>query len=104
MLNNRKTDITLLQETHSTPESIRKWKSEWTGRSIWHSGPIPKSSGVALLLKENSTIEIIHIKKGRKNTTMHYEIRTRNISNNKYLRYNKSYGQEKLLYKFTKLH
>ena len=25
---------------------------------------------------------------------MHYEIRTRNISNNKYLRSNKSYGQE----------
>ena len=65
MLNNRKTDITLLQETHSTHESIREWKSEWTGRSIWHSGPIPKSSGVALLLKENSTIEIIHIKKDK---------------------------------------
>ena len=62
MLNNRKRDITLLQETHSTSESIRKCKNEWTGRSIWHSGPIPKSSGVALLLKENSTNEIIHIK------------------------------------------
>ena len=60
LLNNRKNDITLIQETHSTPESSRKWKNEWTGKSIWHSGPVPKSSGVAILFKEKSEIEIIH--------------------------------------------
>ena len=26
---------------------------------MWHSGPIPKASGVALLLRENSDIDII---------------------------------------------
>ena len=65
MLNNRKNDITLIQETHSTPESSRKWKNEWTGKSIWHSGPVPKSSGVAILFTEKSEIEIIHTNKDK---------------------------------------
>ena len=55
--------ILLLQETHSTPESTRKWKKEWTVRFIWHSGSIQKSSGVLILFKENSAIEIIHSQK-----------------------------------------
>ena len=65
LLNNREIDITLIQETHSTPESSRKWKNEWTGISIWHSGPVPKSSGVAILFKQKSEIEIIHINKDK---------------------------------------
>ena len=64
-LNNRKNDITLTQETHSTPEWSRKWKNEWTGKSIWHTGPIPKSSGIAILFKEKSEIEIIHTNKDK---------------------------------------
>ena len=65
MFNNRKNDIILIQETHSTPESSRKWKNEWTGKSIWNSGPIPKSSGVAILFTEKSDIEIIHTNKDK---------------------------------------
>ena len=34
-------------------------------KSIWHSGPIPKSSGVAILFKEISEIEIIQTKKDK---------------------------------------
>ena len=34
-------------------------------KSIWHSGPIPKSSGVATLFKEKSVIEIIHTNKDK---------------------------------------
>lgn len=49
-----------LQETHSTHDSICKWKKEWKGKSIWHSGTIPNSSGAAILIKENSDIEIIN--------------------------------------------
>lgn len=63
LLGNRKSDITLLEETHSTQESSRKWNEERTGKSIWHSGSIPKSSGVAILIKEKSNIEIISTQK-----------------------------------------
>ena len=34
-------------------------------KSIWHSGPIPKGSGVATLFKEKSVIEIIHTNKDK---------------------------------------
>ena len=47
MLINTKIEIGFLQETHSTPEASKKWKKEWLGKSIWHSGTIPKASGVA---------------------------------------------------------
>lgn len=63
MLENRNSDIILLQETHSTPESSRKWEKEWTGNSIWHSRLTPKNSGVAILIKEKSNIEIISTQK-----------------------------------------
>ena len=52
-----------MQETHSTPESVRKKESK--GKSIWHSGTISKSSGVAILFKENSDIEIIDFQKDK---------------------------------------
>ena len=52
MLINRKTEITFLQETHSTPDASKKWKKEWLGKTIWHSGTTPKASGVAILFKE----------------------------------------------------
>ena len=72
MLNNRKSDITLLQETHSTSESSRKWKNEWKGKSIWHSSSTPKSSGVAIPFKENSAIEIIQTKKDKEGGIVQY--------------------------------
>ena len=59
MLINRKIEIALLQVTHSTPEARKKWKKEWFGKSIWHSGTTPKASRVAILFKENLEIEIV---------------------------------------------
>ena len=56
MLINRKIEIAFLQETHLTPEASKKWKKEWLGKSIWHSGTTPKASGVAILFKANLDI------------------------------------------------
>lgn len=58
-LYNKNIDIDFLQETHTTPEVTKKWEKEWKGISLWHSGPTPKASGVAILFKENLEIEII---------------------------------------------
>ena len=59
LLQNRKVDIAFLQETHSKPDVAQKWEKEWPGKSLWHSGPTSKASGVAILLRENSNIDII---------------------------------------------
>ena len=59
LLQNWKVDIALIKETHSKPDAAQKWAKEWPGKSLWHSGPIPKASGVAILLRENSDIDII---------------------------------------------
>ena len=58
-LYNKNIDIDFLQETHTTPEVTKKWEKEWKGIPLWHSGPTPKASGVAILFKENLEIEII---------------------------------------------
>ena len=60
---NKKTDINLLQETHSTKNTIEKWEKEWIGKSFWNSGEITKSSGVAILLRKNLKIEILTVQK-----------------------------------------
>ena len=60
---NKKTDITLLQETHSTKKAVEKWEKESTGKSFSNSGKITKSSGVAILLRKNLYIEILTIQK-----------------------------------------
>ena len=60
LLINKKTDITFLQETHSTPETAKKWEKEWKEKSIWHSGSISKASGVVIPFAENSDVEVIH--------------------------------------------
>ena len=60
---NKKTDITLLQETHSTKKAVEKWEKEWTGKCFSNSGKITKSSGVAILLRKNLYIEILTIQK-----------------------------------------
>ena len=65
MLINRKIEIAFLQETHSTPEASKKWKKEWLGKSIWHSGTTPKASGVAILFKTNLEIEIVQTQKDK---------------------------------------
>ena len=65
MLINRKIEIAFLQETHSTPEASKKWKKEWLGKSIWHSGTTPKASGVAILFTANLEIEIVQTQKDK---------------------------------------
>ena len=34
----KKKHITLLQETHSNTNIVKKWEKEWEGTSHWHSG------------------------------------------------------------------
>ena len=55
---NSKFDIILLQETHSTDETVIHWKKDWTGRGIFPSLNSTKSR-VAILCKEpkNFTVE-----------------------------------------------
>ena len=65
LLINRKTDIACSQETHSKPDTIQKWKKEWKWNSIWHSGTISNESGVVILFKENSDIEVINTHKDK---------------------------------------
>ena len=48
-----------MQETHTTPEISKKWEKEWNGKSLRHSGPNPKVSGVAILFNKNLNL-IIH--------------------------------------------
>ena len=55
---NKNIDITLLQETHSTKQTTNKWEKERLGKSFWNSGKIYKSSGVAILIKQNLNLEI----------------------------------------------
>ena len=50
----------MLQEAHSTPQIISKWEKEWLGISFWHSCPKKKSSGVAILIKPKTKLEIIN--------------------------------------------
>ena len=45
---NKKADIILLQKAHSTKETVNKCQIEWKAVSIWQSGKIPKSSGIAI--------------------------------------------------------
>ena len=59
-LQNKAIDITFLQEIHTTPETSTKWEKDWKGKSFWHSGPNPKASGVAILLKENLNFDMIN--------------------------------------------
>ena len=41
------------------------WKKEWKWESLWHSGPITKASGVAILLKENLDIDVLNTSKDK---------------------------------------
>lgn len=48
-----------MQETHSTLETAQKSEKQWKGKSLWHSSPVKKASGVAILFKENLNLEIV---------------------------------------------
>ena len=60
IIQNKKSHITLLQETHSKPEQTTKWEKEWEGLSYWET---PKSSGVAILFRKDLQIEQLQIDK-----------------------------------------
>ena len=49
-LRDRKVDIALLQETHSTPKKEKIWRNEWGG-SIFFSHGETNSKGVCILTK-----------------------------------------------------
>ena len=55
----RNADITFLQETHSTLETIVRWKNEWGGELIaCHGGS--NSRGVAILMKNGLDCKVKH--------------------------------------------
>ena len=55
----RNADITFLQETHSTLETIVRWKNEWGGELIaCHGGS--NSRGVAILMKNDLDCKVQH--------------------------------------------
>ena len=60
-IQNKNIDTALLQETHSTKENIKKWEKESDGKSFWNSGETPKSTGVAILIKQNLKIEMTKV-------------------------------------------
>ena len=62
-IQNKKSHITLLQETHSKPEQATKWEKEWEGLPYWHSGQTPKWSGVAILFRKDLQIEQLQMYK-----------------------------------------
>ena len=57
-LQNSKHSLFILQETHSTPESERRWKNEWGGEIIFSHGE-NNTRGVCIMLKNNFN-HIIH--------------------------------------------
>lgn len=58
---NRKLDMVLLQETHSTPEDETIWLREWGGRIIFAHG-LSQSKGVAILIRRDVPVEVLEIK------------------------------------------
>ena len=69
-LGNLNADMYLLQETHSTPEAVKTWQTDWKGNSFWNSGPDFKSSGVAILLKQNQQFKILNTRNDNQGKTM----------------------------------
>ena len=59
ILVNKNFDIVFVQETQTKPDTISKMEKEWKGKSIWHSGPNFKNSGVAILFAKHLKIDII---------------------------------------------
>lgn len=50
MVSKKKSDIVLLQETHSSRESHENWRNEWVGE-IYFSHGKQNARGVAILIK-----------------------------------------------------
>ena len=65
LFNNKPHQIFMLQETHSTNEVVKIWKSEW-GHNIVYSHGDSRSRGVAILIKNDLSHEIHSIKSDNK--------------------------------------
>ena len=64
-LYNRKTHIAFIQERQSNPIASKMWQKEWKGKFIWHSGPVQKALGVAILFKEKLNFAIRNLMKSQ---------------------------------------
>ena len=51
-------DIIFLQETHSSVNDEKMWKSQW-GEHIWFSSGSSYSKGVAILIRKSASLEFI---------------------------------------------
>ena len=49
-------DIIFLQETHSSVNDEKMWKSQW-GEHIWFSSGSSNSKGVAILIRKSVSLE-----------------------------------------------
>lgn len=80
ILINKKIDIALIQEIHSTKESMNKWQKKWQGKSFWNSGKTPKASGIAILLKKDLKINTFTSLKGNEGRilTLNFSIEKQN--------------------------
>ena len=65
LFNNKPHQIFMLQETHSTNEVVKIWKSEW-GHNIIYSHGDSRSRGVAILIKNDLSHEVHSIKSDNK--------------------------------------
>ena len=63
ILHNKKFDIIFIQETHTNADAISKIRTEWNGKSIWHSGGNAKNSRVAILFSKSLNIEFLKTEK-----------------------------------------
>lgn len=57
-LENSDLNVIALQETHCDKESKKKWKKEWTGKSVW-TNYSSAEAGVAFLFSKNTDVNII---------------------------------------------
>ena len=51
--------IIFLQETHSTPEIVNHWKTEWDSKNAFFSGNKSNSLGVSILINKDFNCEIV---------------------------------------------
>ena len=72
-LKKKQEDIIFLQETHSTLVLENTWKKEWGG-TIYFSHGATNSTGVAILIKDNKSIEVNNVRTIREGRVLLIEI------------------------------
>ena len=60
-LHRQQSDIIFLQETYSTPQTIKKWETEWSGKTAYSHGST-HSRGVMILFKPRLDVRTEKIK------------------------------------------